>query len=328
MTKKIVGILVVILIVLGGYILYSEYYNKPQENIPTTTDSTNYGNSTGNLANAGYVARFNDAIYGDINSNGKGLYKSNVKLKNIVRLTDDEALYINVNDGWIYYVNYSDNQSIYKVETDGNNRTKLATSKADFLNHEGGWLYYIDTSNKGRICKLSEDGKNKKYISTDTNCTNLLVRNGYVYYLMKNCIYKMTVNGIDKKEITRMRTTPYTNGDQWRGNFDIYGSYLYFPGEDGNLYCISTDGQNKTMLTKGNVESINIYNDYIYYFATSSKTIYRIKLEGQVKLEYVIGGGDYCNINIVNNDGVMFKDKSVVNGGVFMVSMNLIKGNE
>jgi hypothetical protein len=40
---------------------------------------------------------------------------------------NSDAIYmnINVNDGFIYYTNYSDNEYIYKIRTDGSGKIKL-----------------------------------------------------------------------------------------------------------------------------------------------------------------------------------------------------------
>lgn len=328
MNKKLMVFLLLIVIGVGGYFIGTKYFIKVPSGIQTSSGGIPGGNSTGNLANSGFVTKYKEMIFGDINTIGQGLYKSDLKLKKPIRLTDDQALFVNADDLWIYYVNYSDKQRIYKVGHDGKNRKKLSKDQVEGLNLESGWLYYIDTSSKGVICKLSVDGKTRVVISKERMCTNLIVKNGFVYYALKTDIYKMNEDGSGVKKIATMRNTAYPDGIDWRGNFDVDNGLVYYPGENGDLFCITVDGKKDTSLAKGNVESMNVYNGYIYYNSTTSKTIYRIKLEGKVKIEYVIGGGDYYDINIVSDEGVMFKDKATVNGGVFMVFMNLNTGKQ
>lgn len=324
--KKAIVFLICIIVAFGSYFISEIYFNKAKDNNQVNNIEIAIGNSTGNIANAGYVTKHKDNIYGDINPNGQGLYKSNLKLKNPVRLTDDQALYVNADDKFIYYVNYSDDKRLYKVGLDGNNRRKLTADSIDSLNLEDGWLYYIDLSKNGMICKLTIDGSTKNILSKNHGCTNLLVKDGWVYYTLNKEIFRMSEDGSSVMKITAIRNTSYVSNTVWRGNFDIYNGYIYYPGEDGSLYCITIDGRNATKLTDGKIESINIYNGYIYYFNSDSKAIYRIKLEGKVNVEYVVGGGYYYNIDIVNDYGVMYKDKSTIDGGVFMISMNLNTG--
>jgi phage pi2 protein 07 len=325
MKKKLILFLICIIAAVGGFYGFQSFNSKPMNITQKESDAIPTGNSTGNLANSGYVARFNDNIYGDINPTGQGLFKSNLKLKKLVKLTDDQALYVNVEGQWVYYVNYSDNRRLYKVGIDGKNRTQLTTNMVDCLNVEDGWIYYVDTTANGIIKKLSVDGKVDNTLLKDKGNLNLLVKNGKIYYRNKSTIYKMDEDGTGIIKIAVMRTTKYEGSTDWKGNFDVNGGFLYYPGGDGSLYCISVDGMNNTKLTGGNVESINIYNGYVYYYSFTKKTISRIKLEGQVKEEYVLGGGEYYYINIVTDEGVMFKDKYNLNKSVNMVLMNLAK---
>jgi hypothetical protein len=321
--KKIIVILIIIVIGTGAYFVSSKYFKKDITNTPLKLVEMNQGNSTGNIANAGYVTRYKDSLYGDINKMGQGLYKSDLKLKNQVKVNEDQALYVNADADWIYYVNYSDNNRLYKISTDGKDVKKLTDDGIDSLNLENGWLYYIDASQKGIICKLSIDGKSKFTLSKDTYCSNLLVKNGWVYYTYKGYIYRLDTNGANKLKIAEIRITPYVLTENWRGNFDVDDNYIYYPGKDGCMYKIKLNGTENTKITAGNVESINIYSNYVYYFSYTSQTIYRIKLGEKPKLEYIIGGGSYYNIIIVSNNGVMFKDKADENGGLLMVLKDL-----
>lgn len=324
MKSKILAVVILIFVAFGSYFLYGNYFaNMNNKNIMGKYNEVSYGNSSGNLSNGGYVTRYNDYLYGDLNPSGQGLFRSNLKLKNFLRLTDDQALFVNTDGQWVYYVNYSDNMHLYKVSVNGGEKIKLSSDKVDGLNLVNGTLYYIDISQKRTMHSMTTEGKDNKLIGPDSNCMNLIIKNDWAFYSVKNIIYRINVDGENKIKLAVIRTDPYGVMDFWKGNFDVDGNLVYYPGLDGNLYTISVDGKNNTILVSGNIESTNIYNGYLYYFSETSKTIYRIKLGTKPKPEYIFGGADYYSIIIVNNDGVMFKDKSVINGGIYMVEKKL-----
>jgi hypothetical protein len=321
--KKNIVIIIIVIIGLAAYLVSNNYIKKADIIKPIQEVGMTLGNSTGNIANAGYVTRYKDSLYGDVNRLGQGLYKSNLKLKNQTRLTEDQALYVNADSNWIYYVNYSDNRRLYKVGMDGKNAEKLTDDAIDSLNLENGWLYYIDATKKGIVCRISIEGKTNTVISKDTYCSNLLVKDNGIYYTFNGYIYRLNNDGTKKMKLTAIRINPYLSTETWRGNFDVDGNYIYYPGKDGSLYKIKNDGTGNTKITAGNVESINIYSNYVYYFSSTSQTIYRIRLDMKPQLEYIIGGGSYYNIIILSDNGVMFKDKSDENGGLLMVLKDL-----
>lgn len=324
MNRKILIILVLVVVGIGSYFIYGKYFASFSSlNSTQNSNSYSYGNSSGNLSNSGYITRFNDYLYGDLNPSGQGLYRSSLKFKNLKHLTDDQALYVNTDGQWIYYVNYSDNMHLYKVDVEGKQRIKLSSDRIDGLNLVNGILYYIDVSKKRNIYSMTIDGRDNRIITSDINCTNLIVKDGWAYYNVKDVIYRIAADGKDKIKLAVMRTSPYNSMDDWKGNFDVDNGYVYYPGTDGNLYVISAEGGKSALLAAGNVESINIYKGYAYYYGDTSKTIFRINLANKPKQEYIFGGAEYYNLNIVTNEGVLFKDKSVINGGVYMVYKNL-----
>lgn len=320
MEKKI-KVLLFIILLAGSYFVYKNYFINSNQFTPIESDR--YGNSSGNISNAGYAVNYNGHLFGDINPNGQGLFKGNLKGKELLKLTDDQALYINAYKDWIYYINYSDNGFIYKVRTDGRERKKLIAREADSLNVYNGNLYFIDIKDNGKIYRVNSDGKDSTIISGDNGCLNLIIKDGYIYYSVNGNICRMDENGRNRRKITSIRSTEYDDSIYWRGNFDVYGIYLAYPGKDGSLYRIRTDGTDNMKLIGGDVESINIYRNNIYYFSNTAKTIYRVSLTGNVKPEYIFGGGDYFSINITDDSGVMFKEKGTANGGLFKILKNL-----
>lgn len=322
MIRKALLAVIFILVAISSYFIYGNYFPKIAIKNNNYTGLV-YGNSSGNLANGGYFTKYKNNVFGNLNPSGQGLFKSNLKLKNLVKINGDQALYVNTDGQWIYYVNATDNMSIYKVSVDGGEKTRLSSDQVDGLNLVNGILYYIDISKKRTIYSMTTEGKDSKEIVTDLNCKNLIVKDYWIYYSIKNEIYKVSMEGKNKLQIASIRTALYSDDYSWKGNFDVEGGYVYYPGLDGKLYSVTDDGKKNTLLISGSIASINIYDSYLYYSDESTKTIYRIKLGVTSKPDYVLGGSDYYDLNIVNNDGVMFRDESVINGGFYMIEKKL-----
>jgi phage pi2 protein 07 len=322
--KKFLFVLLGVALVGAAYFGYTKYIGNSEKNSDNEIVYT-IGNNSGNIANSGYLVRNKNALYGNINTEHSGIFKSDLKFKNQVKISDDEGLFINTDGEWLYYVNFTDKHTIYRVRVNGTDRERLNTNESDSLNWENDWLYYLDRKNGSVICKMSSDGKIKKVLLNQKYCSNLLVKDGWIYYILKGALHRINVDGNGHSIITNIRTTYYENGITWRGNYDVCGDYVYYPNDDGGLYKIRTDGQENTLLKSGNVESINIYKNYIYYYNSKLKIIYRVSIDNPENAEYVVGGGLYYNINIVNDNGVIYKDKSISDGPLYMVLMDLSK---
>ncbi len=63
------------------------------------------------------------------------------------KVSDDGSLGgLNVYGDWIYYGNESDGRNLYKIKTDGSNRTKLNDHPSTYINIVDGWIYYVSNA--------------------------------------------------------------------------------------------------------------------------------------------------------------------------------------
>jgi hypothetical protein len=57
-------------------------------------------------------------------------------------------------DGWIYYSDFSDNQNLYKMKSDGTSVTKLTSEGGiSHISVLGSYVYY--SSNEGKLSRIS-----------------------------------------------------------------------------------------------------------------------------------------------------------------------------
>lgn len=107
---------------------------------------------------AGIFNVWGDWIYYTDYARRDGLFKMKSSGEEVTKIEvegDNEFNYMQISDGWIYYLNGT---VIYKVELDGSNRTKLLDTEYNMfmsINVVGEWIYYL----LGNIFyKMQKDG--------------------------------------------------------------------------------------------------------------------------------------------------------------------------
>ena len=74
--------------------------------------------------------------------------------QDLTRLTRDTALFINVHGAWVYFINDAKGEIISRVRIDGRGTEEvIAHDQASSLMLYDGWLYYINLSDQGSYIK-------------------------------------------------------------------------------------------------------------------------------------------------------------------------------
>ncbi len=92
----------------------------------------------------------------------EGIFKLDIKTKDIIRLAEDKAMYLSLDGDWIYYLNYSEEGRIYKISTNGKTREALGNEAARFMVTEGEWIYYI--ANTGDIKRIKKNSTEEETV--------------------------------------------------------------------------------------------------------------------------------------------------------------------
>lgn len=103
---------------------------------------------------------FNFTIKGDwLYYENNGINKINLNSFQTVRLTNEPAAMLNVEDDWIYYSNISDKNRIYKIKIDGSGNTKLTDMRSSNIIIYEDWIYFTDLGDKNSpLYKMKKDG--------------------------------------------------------------------------------------------------------------------------------------------------------------------------
>lgn len=271
--------------------------NKKTENIEIKTlennNINNRGNSLGNIANYGFVAKQGDWIYFSSSDAGK-LYKMKTDGTNSIKLSDDAVWELNVTGEWIYYSipEFPEPGPLYKIKIDGTGKTKLTDDYVHLVNILDGRIYYYNTDDL-KIYKINTDGK-EKVIIADEASDGYSIEGGWIYFRDLNSnIFKMKIDGTEKSKIIN---------DQVE-KFIIYKDWIYYTNilDNRRIYKINIDGTGRGKVNDDVTYDLNVAEGWIFYSNysdTAKGELYKIKLDGTEKLK--LSTQEVSSINIID----------------------------
>ena len=213
--------------------------------------------------------------YTDEGSDSHGLYKINTSGAMPIKLSDDEAYYINVVDDTIYYSLYFSYSSgtgggIYRIDTDGNNKQMLSSDNSLGLNVAGDRIYYINLdddrdrrySDEGEIYSMKADGSDRQRVTNNT-ATQFNVVGNYIYYINAERgyrIHRINTDGSDDKQVSDISAV----------NINVNGDRIFYTsalGEslDESLHSMKTDGTDNKQLSREPSRYMCIVGDRIIF---------------------------------------------------------------
>lgn len=197
----------------------------------------------------------------------------------------------NMTDKHIYF---SSGSGLYKTDKDGENVEVLDNNQnqsISAINIVGDWIYCTDyvggfrikTSGQAReeekglpkdilIKDIKGDRSQNDIKHGDKNYTGIICSGDFVFYSMGNKTIQYNIKTNEKKVVL----------NQFAGNMDVFGEYLYFTNGFNKIYRIKTDGNGEMEeFFNERVTSFVIYGDYVYYTKLKDNYgLYRIKLDG------------------------------------------------
>lgn len=69
-------------------------------------------------------------------------------------------------NGWIYYIDVSDDSRLYRIDTNGENKQKLSDESIGKFEYIKGFIYYSKKDDK-KLYRMSADGKRRENITSD-----------------------------------------------------------------------------------------------------------------------------------------------------------------
>ncbi|MFD0676477.1 MULTISPECIES: DUF5050 domain-containing protein [unclassified Paenibacillus] len=251
-----------------------------------------------NLANGGQLAAKDDWIYMNPSRSSGGAH-SLVKAKedgsNRMKLSDDNAMSINIVGDWLYYINFeaTSPSAIYKIRTDGTDRTMVSQTAASRLWVRDGWMYYFPSAEQPNemggtyqtasgIFRMKTDGTSEQKLLEDMKVSSLYLYGEHIYFRITEGehtrVYTMNLDGSGQKML-RSKVTDFIVADDW----------IYYVLDRKQMYKMSLDGSVDIPLfelEKPQLSSMTYWNGWIYYtkFISGSiagaNPIERIRIDG------------------------------------------------
>ena len=237
--------------------------------------------------------------------------------KNLKKLSDDVATYINADENYVYYVrnNVGNNMdyhfvsfyrnALVRIDRDGKNLLVLDTEPCMYASLIGNYIYYVhyDKTEASILYKVRIDGKEQKKVMSEAVFT-CNADGQYFYY------NGMSTDG----SIHRYDTVSDTAATIYTGNcfqpivkdgVDVY----YIDGDtDCSIVHTNINFDNPTYITRDSVDSYNVHGSYIYYQRfdkNGDSALCMIKNDGTEYRE--LRKGDYCDIHVTSYY-VFFRD--------------------
>jgi len=275
-------------------------------------DSGNRGNTIGNLVNGGMAAEEDGWIYFSNKGDSSKLYKMKADGTEKIKMDDLSCEYINVVDGWIYFIagDAQNSAPIYKMKVDGTGKTDVGNDDCSEIVVIGSWIYYTTGS---ELCKMRTDGTHKTLINTGL-AYDVNVVGDWIYYNGGDSgyTYKIRVNGTnntllnygssicmnvagdsiyyvnynDDKKIYKMNNDGTGNtslglrAKDVNNSLNVSGDWIYYLEEPDTLYKAKIDGSGRTKIAENAFGSICIVDDWIYFTVQDSQDMHKINIDG------------------------------------------------
>ncbi len=253
---------------------------------PEASNAEQYGNTKGNIQEAGLICENNGILYYSDFNNNNYIYKTDGGKK--TQLNSQPGYEINVMGDHIYYID-GETGSIYKMKTDGTENKKIFNKRADKPITTKDHLFFRVSSETapGRLYRSDLNGENVKLLVDGME--DYVVNGNKIYYTDNNgFLYEADIDGRHVIRLSDVKAADinYSGGNIYFGNMD-----------DGfKLYRMSIDSEEAELLVDKECRNINLNGDCIYFRNQSEGgSLWRTDLDGNAE---AIAEGDITHINV------------------------------
>jgi len=300
---KKIYVLVCVFVVVGLMTLSGCGGGEEESNAPNITseyvnDTRTYGITAGNFNNRGFAAMCEERIYFQNPQSEFRIYSMNRDGSDMVRLNEYSSTFINVIDGFIYYLGFSGlgvPGSIYRMNTDGSDH-QLVFAGSSYISITGikvvgNQIFHtvVDSSDErtegSGLFVMQTDGSERRRVTPrDAEVSDINVVGEYVFFVGDGgYMYRVNVDGTDKQPLNLRG-----------GSMVVYGDRIYFIKQvnfSGLLYSANLYGGDLQQLT---IESaswpMNIANEQVFFRSDRTHGLYKTNPDGSV---VQILSGDY-----------------------------------
>lgn len=202
-----------------------------------------------------------------------GIYRAKLKDGTVETLVESDCGSMIVSNGVIYYIKADgDASKIHSMNVDGSDAKILSDNIASGLNVNEGFIYYINNSDSGKIHKMKLDGSEDQEVTDRRNIQELLVDGSYIYYISSssdgNHIYRISKSGGEEEKISGDSCSNINVNDGQLFYYNASDDALCYSGPDGSNETVLYNGK----LNAVNVidEWVYFFNtdDFQYYRIT------------------------------------------------------------
>lgn len=243
------------------------------------------------ISTGGKTAAYGKYIFFTDLYNGKALYRYDTVKKVSARVTSDKVSDFAILGDTLYYncVSYGVNNDLYKVDLKlGGEPELVSANDCNSIVTDGNKVFYVKENAAGAataVTEIAADGTETDIFTKGVS--NLTYYDGYLYFVYKNKLNRMPVNGYTADQCEEVTHKDVSHVDA----FVIDGGVVYFRELYGlawgfkRLSKMNVDGTGYSVLLTENTDplELEIYGNYIYYYndvAKGTSGLYKISKNG------------------------------------------------
>jgi hypothetical protein len=222
------------------------------------------GNTSGNLANRGYLAVRDNVVFSacvPAEDGGMNCLQRRAEDGVTTLLHDSTVHSINVHGDDLFFICWGaeGGEYIYRVGIHGGEARRVRTERASELCVKGDDLFYLPEWETRGVFRVGVSGGWRENLADD-EASCLCVDDEGVYYVnheQGHSIFRVSHNGVDKRRLT----------DDWAASVIVHGGWLYYRNEsdDDRPYRVATDGTGRERLADVPIQGLNAQDHWLYF---------------------------------------------------------------
>ncbi len=215
-------------------------------------------------------------------STSHGLYRSDLKGRNIMSLARMPVFNLQLIDNYLYCLSSGDKgEEFYKIKIDKTEKIMLTDTGWNFAcAMPDGTVYHNGTGSNHYLYRYNTKTDSSSVV-WEGNLWNPVYDNGYIYYLDVADEYKLCRYSLNN-DVVEILTHDRVDC------FNLAGGYLYYQKnsvDEPALKRMTLDGKEPEIIAEGNYTHINVTSKYVYFSAFGNDIpLYRTPINGPVSV--------------------------------------------
>lgn len=251
----------------------------------------NFGNTMSNIKNGGYIVEDNNYVYYiDFNDN-YSLHRYNLLNNEDIKLSDGNAMCVNVVDDWIYFcTGYPGN--ICRVKKDSTFINTVTFKEYYKVIVTDKYIFALESKEdeEQKLYRINLNGSKKKLIFSNVG-KYYDIYNNTIYFSNGNDNYMIYACDLDGNNIKKVISRSV-------GDINIFDNYMYYTDIESNyIFKNNLFGTDENVIYKGFSSNMNLSNFGIVF--NDKDTMYIMGLNGENLT--VLNKGIFDDINSLDN---------------------------